>query len=205
MTKNKRHSREEIKEMAIIAASELICELGIENCSTRKIADKISYTVGTLYNVFDNYDDIIMHVNARTYDKISNFLTTHIGKLPDGVDKTKHLAALYIIFIEQNTELWTALTRHKYADDMIYPSWYLDAAGNMLNVIKDTILQNMPDVPDENAVNAANVIWASLRGISTLGAESRDFAANVTTDDTQKYIHSLIENLVDNYISGLSS
>jgi len=44
------HTRKDIKEMAISASLELIEERGFSGLSTRKVASKIGYSVGTLYN-----------------------------------------------------------------------------------------------------------------------------------------------------------
>ena len=38
--------------------------------SARKVATAIGYTVGTLYLVFENIDDLILNVNARTLDRL---------------------------------------------------------------------------------------------------------------------------------------
>ena len=54
MGRRNEHSRDEIKEMAIEAGKKIIVEEGFSNLGARKIARAIGYTVGTLYNVFDN-------------------------------------------------------------------------------------------------------------------------------------------------------
>ena len=43
--------------------------MGLSGFSTRQIAKKIGYTLGTLYNIFESYDDIILHINAATLDE----------------------------------------------------------------------------------------------------------------------------------------
>jgi AcrR family transcriptional regulator len=60
------HTRKDIKEMAVKAGLDIIEENGFSGLSTRKVASKIGYSVGTLYNVFENFDDLVFHINALT-------------------------------------------------------------------------------------------------------------------------------------------
>ena len=62
MSRRNDHTREEIKEMAINIGSKIIEEDGFNNFSIRKVAKNLGYTVGTLYNVFENYNDLLFHI-----------------------------------------------------------------------------------------------------------------------------------------------
>ncbi len=78
MGRRNEHSRKQIKEMAIEAGKKIIVEEGFSNLGARKVARAIGYTVGTLYNVFDNYLDIVLNINAETLDDIKNHLQKSI-------------------------------------------------------------------------------------------------------------------------------
>ena len=60
------HSREEIRQMALQAAESIVTEGGYKALSARKVASEIGYTVGTLYLVFENLDELVLYVNGRT-------------------------------------------------------------------------------------------------------------------------------------------
>ncbi|HEV3447204.1 MAG TPA: helix-turn-helix domain-containing protein, partial [Gemmataceae bacterium] len=68
MARRSDHTREELKDLAIQAAIALIEADGIGQFSARQVAARIGYTVGTLYNVFGSYDELLLNVNARTVD-----------------------------------------------------------------------------------------------------------------------------------------
>ena len=74
------HSRDEIREMAIAAAAEIVEKEGFQSLTARKVAGRIGYTVGTLYHVFRNFDDLVMHLNAQTIDEMAR-----IYLIDDGV------------------------------------------------------------------------------------------------------------------------
>ena len=69
MARRNDHSREQIQQMAIAAAISILNEEGLANLSTRKVASEIGYTVGTLYLVFRNLNELLLHVNAATLDE----------------------------------------------------------------------------------------------------------------------------------------
>ena len=68
------HTRKELKEMAIKAGVELIEEGGFQNFSIRKVAARIGYSAGTLYNVFENSDDLVFHINSVTLDDLQSYV-----------------------------------------------------------------------------------------------------------------------------------
>ena len=68
------HSREELEEMAIDAAAKIVETEGFQSLTARKVASKIGYTVGTLYHVFRNFDDLVIHLNARTIDEMAELI-----------------------------------------------------------------------------------------------------------------------------------
>lgn len=56
--------------MALAAAGGILDRDGYGALSTRKVAAKIGYTVGSLYFIFRNLDDLILQLNARTLDEM---------------------------------------------------------------------------------------------------------------------------------------
>ena len=64
------HSRDELYVMALDAAESIVREDGFPALTARKVAARIGYTAGTLYNIFRNQDDLIIHLNARTLGRL---------------------------------------------------------------------------------------------------------------------------------------
>jgi len=91
------HTRKDIKEMAISAGLELIEEKGFSGLSTRKVASKIGYSVGTLYNVFENLDDLVFHINAIILKELYYYVEDKLDD-EEGVEAIKKIGASYIAF-----------------------------------------------------------------------------------------------------------
>ena len=65
------HTAEELRELILKAATELIESDGLAGLSAREVARRIGYSPGTLYNVFDNLDDLVLTIEARLLDRLA--------------------------------------------------------------------------------------------------------------------------------------
>jgi AcrR family transcriptional regulator len=72
MTIEKRREREveEMKELILSAASDIIASEGFDKLSIRKIAKKIEYSPSIIYHYFDDKEEILNVVMQRGYKKI---------------------------------------------------------------------------------------------------------------------------------------
>lgn len=61
--------------MALAASEHIIVKQEVNRLTTCKIANKIGYTVGTLYLVFETLDELIMHINAYTLNRLHPLMT----------------------------------------------------------------------------------------------------------------------------------
>ena len=71
MARRSEHSLEELKALVLDAAETIVIDEGFSELKVRKIAMEIGYTVGSIYMVFANMADLIMHINARTLDALA--------------------------------------------------------------------------------------------------------------------------------------
>ena len=71
--------------MILDAAKSIVEEGGATELSAREIARRIGYAAGTLYNVFDNLDDILLRVEAELFEQLDAGLA---GSL-DGMSRTR--------------------------------------------------------------------------------------------------------------------
>ena len=65
------HTREELEDMCINAARWIVQANGLGKLTARGVAEEIGYSVGTLYNLFDGQDGLILRMNGRTLDGLS--------------------------------------------------------------------------------------------------------------------------------------
>lgn len=195
MARRNDHTKEELRQMAIEAGCKLISEVGFSGFSTRQIAKNIGYTVGTLYNVFESYDDIVLHINAATLDKMRGFIEKKVNPKLKGEKAVKELAKLYIEFAHKNYKSWSALFEYNIPSDLELPKWYNERIENLFKIIGD-ILSHFISKKSE-ALKHAKVIWASIHGICVLSLTQK---LNVVGKESAE---DLTNSLIENYLRGI--
>ena len=182
--------------MALAAAQRRLAAGGLPALTARNVADDIGYAVGTLYNLFDDLDTLIVHVNGATLDLLHDALAPCVT----GKDAERDLAALldaYLRFLENRQHLWTALFDHRRANDMLLPDWYLAKVDRVLRLLETALGPVFPDGDPAKCAEAARVLWAGLHGICSLGGAGKlSVISHLTVGD-------MAASLVGNYVAGL--
>jgi AcrR family transcriptional regulator len=196
MGRRNEHSRKQIKEMAIEAGKKIIVEEGFSNLGARKVARAIGYTVGTLYNVFDNYLDIVLNINAETLDDIKNHLQKSIVPGEEGVKAITTIGLSYVGYAGGNTNLWSALFDFQHPENTDMPEWYVEKVNSVFSLpVKALIPLFQGDI--ERAKNEARIIWGGVHGICLLGLTHR------LSHDSDELLKTKVRSLIENYIRGL--
>lgn len=198
MGRRSAHTATELRELIISAATELIESSGFAGLSAREIARRIEYSPGTLYNVFENIDDLVLTIEGRLLDR----LTDEIRQLPDPADpeeRVHRLASTYLQFTHDNPKLWNLLFEHHLPAGQDVPDWYQEKLDGLLALIEDALKPLLTDTDPQRLHRAARVLWAGVHGITSLSTTNK--LGNVTTETATP----LVEDLVRNYIAGLTA
>ncbi|NBX52030.1 MAG: TetR/AcrR family transcriptional regulator [Proteobacteria bacterium] len=195
MARRNDHTKDEIREMVIKTGSDLIDKSGFSGFSTRQIAKEIGYTVGTLYNVFDSYDDIVFHINATTLDDMKGFMKGNLEPNLQNSAAIKQLAHLYIEFASQNYNRWSALFEYSIPEELQLPEFYNKKIDELFAIIKDVLKCFIKD--DSACLKHAKIIWASIHGICILSLTKKLNVAGLNS------VEELTSQLVDNYLRGI--
>ena len=78
------HTPDELRELIIAATTEIVEQDGLEGLSAREIAKRVGYSPGTLYNVFENLDDLLFIIEARLLDELAGRLADTDASGPPG-------------------------------------------------------------------------------------------------------------------------
>jgi len=187
------HTREELQYLAVKAAIELLDSEGAEGFSARKVAAKIGYTVGTLYNVFGSYDNMLLQVHARTLDEWFAFLDSRL-KRRGKADPLHVLAKGYVDFARAHQNRWFAMFEHVWKDGVV-PEWYNEKATRPLVATEAIILPRVGN-DRRKARRAAHVLWAGIHGLCVLSLSRK---LDLVESET---LETLTHALIDNYLKG---
>lgn len=199
MARRSDHSREELREMTLKAAENIVVEQGYEGLSARKVATAIGYTVGTLYLVFENLDDLILHINARTLDRLHARMAESQAKSGDAVDYLLQLGEIYIRFANDDPHRWAMVFEHRFSEDRVVPAWYQEKIARMFAMVEEGLAPLATNRPQLEVTQAARALWGGVHGICILALTDNLGIAGVDS------VQDLTQSLISNYLKGFTS
>lgn len=197
MARRNDHTREELKDMATSYGHALISGEGLGAFSARRLAGEIGYSVGTLYNVFGNYDTMLLSINALTLAALSEELGEVAASARRPEMALRKMARAYLAFAQREYHAWTALFEHRMAEGAPVPAWYraqLDAVFTLV----EAPLGKLEGVSPHQAPLEARALWAGVHGVCILGLSGKLAVVGVPTK-----VASALELLLDRYLAGL--
>jgi AcrR family transcriptional regulator len=197
MARRADHNREELHDLALAAARRIVEEDGFRALTARNVADSIGYSAGTLYNLFDNIDDLVVHVNGGTLDALFAALREAPTTGQAGADVAA-LSTRYLTFLDQNPNLCELLFEYSYAEAYLLPDWYRQKISLGLEILGAALSPLFPAGSDTEKSEAARTIWASLQGICSL---SKNGKLDVIGGQSRG---AMTQSLVTNFVAGLS-
>ncbi len=199
MARRSDHTREELKELALKSAEELLNDKSANELSTRQIAAKMGYTVGTLYQIFKNLPDLLLHVNARTL----KILFDDCQKLDiSSKDHQKNILAyanVYLEFAHAHPKLWELIFDNNILNDDDLPEWYLIQVNALFSLIETQLKALQPQLSAQEITKTSRVLWSSVHGICTLAINNNLFAESACNSE------ELIQSLITHYLAGWTS
>jgi AcrR family transcriptional regulator len=196
MARRSDHNRDELRRMALAAATKIMAKQGLRGLSTRRIAARMGYSPGTLYQLFEDLDDLILHVNATTLDGLTE-ACKDVDYSADPEAALQDLANRYIAYVGRNAELWNCVFEHRLPAGREAPPWFGERTQRLLGFGEKAIALLFGPHEEKLRQHEARVLWASLYGIAAL-ATAKKLPNN---ESPQEMVRSLIRN----FILGLQS
>jgi AcrR family transcriptional regulator len=156
-------------------------EGGPDAVKARVIARALGVSVGTVYNLFGQLDELFLQTNARVYDELYEAVTAardeERARGGDAPRQMKALARAYLAFVARNAELWSGVLAYNRRGRAGQPSWYREKERALLGVIGETI-EAFPGAGDAARRQiAARALWAAVHGIVTVSVTGRGLIA----------------------------
>jgi AcrR family transcriptional regulator len=111
MARRNDHSQEQIKAMILQAAEAIVSNNGIESLTVRRLAMDIGYTVGSIYMVYANMQDLQLHMNAHCLESLQQALQAAVLAHETPEQQLHALAKAYYDFAQQHYNRWQLLYR----------------------------------------------------------------------------------------------
>lgn len=191
------HTAEELRELILDASTELIEVNGLAGLSAREIARRIGYSPGTLYNIFENLDDLVLTIEGRLLDRLTLALSD-LPRSPSPAQNVRRLAQAYLQFTHENPKLWNLLFEHHLPQGRDVPAWYQSKLEGLLARVETALAPLLPNADPQTVRRAARVLWAGVHGITSLSTTDK---LSIVSSDAAP---ALVDDLVSAYLTGLT-
>ena len=172
MARRSDHSREELHKLVLVACREIVRENGLSELKMRRVAERIGYTAGTLYQVFNNLDDMVEQLNTMTLQQ----LFEHCSEFPrsdEPAQNLKTLARRFSDYVHTQKNLWEAVMLHRFPPEQVRSPEYEQKVLQLLGLITASTAPYYTEAEKEAQIHDARVLWSCLYGIYALDASNR--------------------------------
>ena len=173
MNKNLKEEKNKfIKDKIIEVAKDIVSKKGFDGLSIRKIAKKVGYSPGNIYQYFDNKEKIVLEILKSGYSKIIKSLNIEIKekksikeiiifKFENYVDEILKRPNIYKhIMLSSNTEIlkYTNIFNGKYMKNNL---------NSGIEILEKHLIEGIKnkEIKEINSKNLSKVLWASIFGI----------------------------------------
>ena len=198
MGRRSSHTADELRELILVSATEIIVEDGLAGLSARAIARRIAYSPGTLYNVFSDLDHLVLTIEERLLDSLALRLA-NVPTIEDPVQHLCDLAAAYLAFTQEKPRLWNLLFEHHMPNGWVTPAPFQAKLESLLCDVERACAPLISGGDPESIKRTGRVLWAAVHGITSLATAEK--LSNVTPEDACV----LVDDLVRTYARGLQA
>ena len=167
-----------LREQLIDAAERTIAEKGLAALKARDLAQEVGCAVGTIYNVFEHLDELVLCVGLRTLA----MLEAALGAVPPlgghhstekAADDLVRLALAYLEFAAKHTVRWRALFEHRMSEARPLPEWFVEQQHRLFAQVERRLAALLPELDRDARRILARTVFSAVHGIVVLGLEEK--------------------------------
>ena len=185
--------------MALKAARSLVEKKGYQGLTARRVAKEIGYTVGTLYLVFENLDDLIVALNTETVTELRRELERRAEGCDAQRERIPALAEAYIDYALKYPHRWRLAFEHRLPEGRPPPEAVTSQTEALFALVADCLRVYAPGRRDDEIAEIATALWSGVHGICILALTDKLKFGKSTS------LYGLATVLIDNLLAGLEA
>ncbi len=197
MARRYEHTQGEIKEMIFNAAQNIIIEQGFSALAVRKIALNIGYSIGSIYMIYANMDDLIVQLKEAAIDDMTQQLE-QISHYP-AEQYLEEMAKTYLRFASQNFNRWNMIFAHRLPDKATAPECYQRKLEGALHRVEAQFKRITPACSEAQIQRASKALWGGIHGICALSLNDKLNGLDVY--DIESNVVLLVRHFVQGWIA----
>ena len=160
--------KESIRNLVFNSAWQITEAEGMAKLNVRKVANLSGCSLGSVYNAFENFDDLQFHLRAKILTMLYSDLTevTREGIEEDRPLQSilKKLGLTYLHFGEKHLTLWKSLFESFPASPV--PDWYKNHANQGVMAISEELAKHF-DMSTDESKRIVGFFWTAMQGLSS--------------------------------------
>ncbi|AFL76047.1 TetR/AcrR family transcriptional regulator [Thiocystis violascens] len=193
------HSKEELAALALEAAVAMLEEEGPTTLTTRAVAGRIGYTVGSLYFLFRNRDDLILRINERTLDELRAGIEMAVADCREPRKAILGMGRAYLTFATAHPVRWRLIFEHVLPADAEVPAGLLAKIEDFFTRVAGYLSALAPERDPLAVRRSAQALWSGVHGITVLAITDKLVLGGDTAAE------ALTEDLIGRYLDGLGA
>jgi len=199
MARRSEHSQEEIKAMVLQAAQSIIDEEGPAALKVRRVAREIGYTVGSIYMLYANMDDLILHVKDKTLVELALQLDKAIARPQAAEQSVLELASVYVNFAGRQYNRWSMVFTRRLPGGGNLPEWYRQRENGIGARFEKAFSAIAPHRQDDDNSRAAQALWGGVHGNCLLSLSEKSDTEAIR--DVELSVRLLVRNYIHGWLS----
>ena len=170
----KERQKTEMREAILSAALKLFSDEGYENVTMRKIADKIEYSVGTIYLYFKDRDEIFFELHNRGFAEFYQKQLS-VQHIKDPIERLFAHGMAYIEFAMEKPEYYDVMFISRTSAKTLHQFEHWMEGERTYGLLKLNIKQAIEagHFLGVDLEVAAFSLWSFVHGISSLFVRDR--------------------------------
>jgi AcrR family transcriptional regulator len=172
LTPDERRAR--LRERLITEAWRLISTEGLPAVQARRVAQEAGCSVGAIYNVFPDLDELILRANIITMRQLGEAAAAAGATLDPALgvgERVRRLSQVYIGFAFAYERSWRSLFEYRATYRKPYPDWYRDSQVLAFRDLGHGVLGAPVDTPEKLAM--VETLWAAVHGVVSVAMDAR--------------------------------
>ena len=131
----------------------------------RDLAKGCGCSIGTVYNIFEGMDEIVLRLNARSLDILYGQILEALEGEDDLKSAVRAMSGAYMQFAKEHPHRWKMLFENESVERA--PKWYLDVVNAKLREIETELVRRFY-ISMEEAMKLVGFFWAAIHGITSI-------------------------------------
>lgn len=198
MGRRSQHKPEELRQLILDAAHRIVEANGVSQLSAREIARAIDYAPGTLYNMYQNLDEILLRVQVRLLNQLDDRLARDMDGAV-GADAVRCFAGSFVAFAHAQPRLWSLLGEHVMPAEPALPVWFVKPLEAPIVRLEPPLAVVMRSNDAKAIRRAARTLWCVVHGMTAMSV-----CAKFGQLDNNTMTHQ-VTDVIDAYLTGLAA